>query len=110
MKKKFNQDQYNHLLTSLLHTLTLLPNPFYLPLLSYSFINPQKSSHQHIYCIKYRLEILAVSSYVYNSIFQVIAQTRNLLYQITLIRDTIHPQTKHIMCVCRFDIYVWYKL
>ena len=47
MSKKIqsNQDQFNHLITSLLHSLTLLPNPFYLPLLSHIFIHPQKALH-----------------------------------------------------------------
>ena len=34
--------------SSLLHTITLLQNRFYLPLLSHRFVIPKKSSHTHI--------------------------------------------------------------
>ena len=35
--------------TTLPHSLTLLPNIFLLPLLSHSFIHPQKYKHTHLY-------------------------------------------------------------
>ena len=54
-KTKFNRDQCTHLITYLLHTLALLPNPFYLPLLSPSFILLQKSSRD---CTNAKLGIL----------------------------------------------------
>ena len=47
-KNLFNREQCNQMITSLLHTLTLLPNPFYLPLLSHSFIHPKKPTHAQL--------------------------------------------------------------
>ena len=42
-KFKITQDSFNQVFTTLPHSLTLLPNPFYLPLLSHSFIHPPES-------------------------------------------------------------------